>query len=128
MRINRLRATFGAGGVALGTLIWETRGRGVVHTLAAAGMDFVMICTEHSAYNLETVVDLVAHAAGITPIVRIPRPAISIRSAPAEYRMPEPDRAARKDGGRGAALRRVREVPSGGPSRDGDLPGREHGI
>jgi 2-keto-3-deoxy-L-rhamnonate aldolase RhmA len=74
MRVNRLRATLKAGGVALGTLIWETRGRGVVHTLAAAGMDFVMICTEHSAYNLETVVDLVAHAhaAGITPIVRIP--------------------------------------------------------
>jgi 2-dehydro-3-deoxyglucarate aldolase/4-hydroxy-2-oxoheptanedioate aldolase len=37
-------------------------------------MDFIMICTEHSSYNLETVVDLVAHAhaAGITPIVRIP--------------------------------------------------------
>jgi 2-keto-3-deoxy-L-rhamnonate aldolase RhmA len=36
-------------------------------------MDFVWICTEHSAFNLETVVDLVthAHAAGITPIVRI---------------------------------------------------------
>jgi 2-dehydro-3-deoxyglucarate aldolase/4-hydroxy-2-oxoheptanedioate aldolase len=74
MRINKLRATLKSGGIALGTLIWETRGRGIVHTLAAAGMDFVMICTEHSAYNLETVVDLVAHthAAGITPIVRIP--------------------------------------------------------
>jgi len=74
MRVNRLRATLKSGGIALGTLVWETRGRGVVHTLAAAGMDFVMICTEHSAYNLETVVELVAqaHAAGITPIVRIP--------------------------------------------------------
>jgi 2-keto-3-deoxy-L-rhamnonate aldolase RhmA len=74
MRTNKLKATLKSGGVALGTLVWETRGRGVVHTLAAAGMDFVMICTEHSAYNLETVVDLVAHthAAGITPIVRIP--------------------------------------------------------
>ena len=74
MRTNKLRALLKSGGVALGTLVWETRGRGVVHTLAAAGMDFVMICTEHSAYNLETVVDLVAHAhaAGITPIVRIP--------------------------------------------------------
>src|SRR5258705_10083962 len=74
MRINRLRATLKSGGIALGTLVWETRGRGVVHTLAAACMDFVMICTEHSAYNLETVVDLVAqsHAAGITPIVRVP--------------------------------------------------------
>ena len=74
MRVNKLRATLKSGGVALGTLVWETRGRGVVHTLAAAGMDFVFICTEHSAYNLETVVDLVAHshAAGISPIVRIP--------------------------------------------------------
>jgi 2-dehydro-3-deoxyglucarate aldolase/4-hydroxy-2-oxoheptanedioate aldolase len=74
MRVNQLKKTLKSGDVALGTLVWETRGRGVVHTLARAGMDFVMICTEHSAYNLETVVDLVAHthAAGITPVVRIP--------------------------------------------------------
>jgi 2-keto-3-deoxy-L-rhamnonate aldolase RhmA len=74
MQINRLRRILKSGGIALGTLMWETQGRGVIHTLAQAGMDFVMICTEHSAYNLETVVNLVAHAhaAGITPIVRIP--------------------------------------------------------
>ena len=74
MRINKLKATLKGGGIALGTLVWDTRGRGVVHTLAAAGMDFAMICMEHSAYNLETVVEMVAHAhaAGITPIVRIP--------------------------------------------------------
>jgi 2-keto-3-deoxy-L-rhamnonate aldolase RhmA len=74
MRVNRLKEILKSGSPALGTLLWETRGRGVVHTLAAAGMDFVMICTEHSAYNLETVVELVAqsHAAGLTPIVRIP--------------------------------------------------------
>src|SRR5439155_18337584 len=67
MRVNQLKKTLKSGGLALGTLVWETRGRGVVHTLAAAGMDFVMICTEHSAYNLETVVELVAqaHAAGL---------------------------------------------------------------
>jgi 2-keto-3-deoxy-L-rhamnonate aldolase RhmA len=74
MQFNRLRATLRSGGIAIGTLMWEMQGRGVVHTLAQAGMDFVMICTEHSGYNLETVVNLVAHAhaAGITPIVRIP--------------------------------------------------------
>ena len=74
MRENRLKKTLKAGDVALGTLMWETKGRGVLHTLAAAGMDFVMICTEHSAYNLETVVELVhqAHAAGLSPVVRIP--------------------------------------------------------
>jgi 2-dehydro-3-deoxyglucarate aldolase/4-hydroxy-2-oxoheptanedioate aldolase len=74
MRENKLKKTLKSGGVALGTLMWEIRGRGAVHTLAQAGMDFIMICTEHSAYNLETVVELVyqAHAAGITPVVRIP--------------------------------------------------------
>ena len=74
MRVNQLKKTLKSGGLALGTLMWEIRGRGAVHTLAAAGMDFIMICTEHSAYNLETVVELVAqaHAAGITPVVRIP--------------------------------------------------------
>ena len=74
MRTNRLKATLKAGDIALGTIVWDTRGRGVMHTLAAAGMNFAWICTEHSAFNLETVVDLVAHAhaAGITPIVRIP--------------------------------------------------------
>jgi 2-dehydro-3-deoxyglucarate aldolase/4-hydroxy-2-oxoheptanedioate aldolase len=74
MRTNKLKATLKAGGLALGTIVWDSRGRGVMHTLAAAGMDFAWICTEHSAFNLETVVDLVAHAhaAGITPIVRIP--------------------------------------------------------
>jgi 2-dehydro-3-deoxyglucarate aldolase/4-hydroxy-2-oxoheptanedioate aldolase len=42
--------------------------------MAAAGVDFVFICTEHSSFNLETVVDMVAHAhaAGITPMIRIP--------------------------------------------------------
>lgn len=74
MRENQLKKTLKSGGVVLGTLLWDAKGRGVVHTLAQAGMDFVMICMEHSSYSLETVVDLVAHAhaAGIAPIVRIP--------------------------------------------------------
>ena len=72
MRVNRLRATLKSGGIALGTLVWETRGRGVVHTLAAAGMDFVMICTEHSAYNLETVVEMVTLPAAPWAIEVIP--------------------------------------------------------
>ncbi|MGH7842498.1 MAG: aldolase/citrate lyase family protein, partial [Candidatus Binataceae bacterium] len=74
MRTNKLRAILKAGGIALGTIMWETRARGVLHTLAQAGMDFVFICMEHSAYNLETVTEMVAHAhaAGITPVVRIP--------------------------------------------------------
>jgi 2-keto-3-deoxy-L-rhamnonate aldolase RhmA len=74
MRINQLRSKLKAGEVALGTILWGTHGRGVIHTLAQAGMDFVWICMEHSDYNLETVTNMVAHAhaTGIAPIVRIP--------------------------------------------------------
>lgn len=74
MRENALKRSLKAGDVALGTLVWDVRSRGAVHTLARAGMDFIMICMEHSAYNLETVADLCghAHAAGMTPVVRIP--------------------------------------------------------
>jgi 2-keto-3-deoxy-L-rhamnonate aldolase RhmA len=74
MRVNKLRAALKAGEAALGTLVWGTHGRGVIYTLAQAGMDFVMICMEHSDYSLDTVTEMVAHAhaAGISPIVRIP--------------------------------------------------------
>ena len=38
MRENTLKKTLKAGDVALGTLLWEVRGRGVLYTLARAGM------------------------------------------------------------------------------------------
>ena len=74
MRNNALKQSLKAGDCVLGTLVWDLKSRGAIHTLAQAGMDFIMICTEHSAYNLETVVDLCdyAHTAGMTPVVRIP--------------------------------------------------------
>lgn len=74
LRENKLKKLLKTGGLALGSIIFETRGPGAVYAMAAAGLDFVFICTEHSAFNLETVADLVAHAhaAGITPLVRIP--------------------------------------------------------
>jgi hypothetical protein len=34
MRTNKLKATLKAGGIVLGTIVWDTRGRGVMHTLA----------------------------------------------------------------------------------------------
>jgi hypothetical protein len=37
MRTNRLKATLKAGDIALGTIVWDARGRGVMHTLAEPG-------------------------------------------------------------------------------------------
>ena len=74
MRTNTLKQILKDGDVPLGTLVWDARTRGVIHTLADAGLDHIFICMEHSAYSLETVVDLCAyaHAAEMTPVVRIP--------------------------------------------------------
>ena len=74
MRTNQLRSKLKAGEAVIGTLMWGSHGRGVIYTLAQAGMDFVWICMEHSDYSIDTVTDMVAHAhaAGIAPIVRIP--------------------------------------------------------
>jgi len=58
MRENTLKKTLKSGGVALGTLMWDTYSRGVLHTLAQAGMDFVMICTEHSGIDYHRVCEL----------------------------------------------------------------------
>ncbi len=58
-----------------GKLVWDLKRRGAIHTLAQASMDYnIMIRTEHSAYNLETMVALcdAVQTAGMPPVVRIP--------------------------------------------------------
>jgi hypothetical protein len=64
------------------------------------------ICTEHSAFNLEAVLDLVAHAhaAKLTPIVRIADLQCEPRHSAAGLGIPEPDRAAHRSGAEVAAI------------------------
>lgn len=74
-RQNLLKARLTAGGVAIGTSLHEARDPGVVYALAAAGADAVFIDLEHHPQSIQTATDLVAfaHAAGITPLVRVPQ-------------------------------------------------------
>ena len=62
------------GGVALGCSMHAARDPEIAYHLAAAGADFCSIDLEHGPFNLETVIELVwsAHAAGITPLIRVP--------------------------------------------------------
>jgi 2-keto-3-deoxy-L-rhamnonate aldolase RhmA len=71
---NRLRATLGAGGRGVGTMVAEFRQPAVMQLLANAGFDFVIIDGEHGPFGPETVADLAraAVACGVTPIVRVP--------------------------------------------------------
>lgn len=73
-RTNLLKDKLSRGEVALGTNLLEVRDGSTIHALANDGMDFVLIDLEHCSQSMETVADLIAHshAAGITPLVRIP--------------------------------------------------------
>jgi 2-dehydro-3-deoxyglucarate aldolase/4-hydroxy-2-oxoheptanedioate aldolase len=73
MKENRLQRVLRDGGVPVGHMIMEFGGRGIAKILEAAGIDFVVVDTEHSGFGLERVADLMAwlKATPITPIVRV---------------------------------------------------------
>ncbi|MDI7277182.1 MAG: aldolase/citrate lyase family protein [Anaerolineae bacterium] len=73
LRENRVKRALRRGESVFGTMLLEVRTPSVVQTLAAAGLDFVMIDLEHGAFGLETVADIcqVARLAGIVPLVRV---------------------------------------------------------
>jgi 2-keto-3-deoxy-L-rhamnonate aldolase RhmA len=74
LRENRLKKILQAGRVALGCGLQGVKDPDAIYNIADAGADFIFIDLEHGALNLETAVDLLlhAHAAGITPMIRIP--------------------------------------------------------
>jgi 4-hydroxy-2-oxoheptanedioate aldolase len=73
VKLNRVKQALRAGECVVGTMISEARNPEVVYVLAAAGMDFVMVDTEHGSSNPETVQDLVrsARSAGLVPLARV---------------------------------------------------------
>jgi 2-keto-3-deoxy-L-rhamnonate aldolase RhmA len=75
MRTNPVKRALAAGKTVIGSEISRLRSPDVPRLFAAGGFDFVFIDTEHSAFGLETVADLVAtsRACGIVPIVRVPQ-------------------------------------------------------
>jgi len=75
MKPNRFREMTTAGRIPIGTLIWEFGTRGMPKILESAGLDFVLIDMEHSAFDGERVADLLAmfKATPIAPFVRVPQ-------------------------------------------------------
>lgn len=70
---NKLKADLKAGETRYGAFVTSPCPE-VVEVLAVAGYDFVIIDTEHTASNIETVVDMIraAEAYGMTAVVRVP--------------------------------------------------------
>jgi len=73
MRVNHTRERLAKGETVLGCAIQSYRSPEIARTFAAAGFDYVFLDMEHGSFNLETVQDMIAAAAGagITPIVRV---------------------------------------------------------
>lgn len=72
MRENRLKRRLAAGEVAVGTFCIIPNAT-VVEALGVAGLDFVILDTEHGPLSIETCEDLVraAEGTGMTPIIRV---------------------------------------------------------
>lgn len=73
MRENRTKARLRSGELVYGCALQQYRSTEIPRLLAAVGFDYLFIDTEHGAFNLETVQDLVSASnhAGITPFVRV---------------------------------------------------------
>ena len=73
MKINRVKQALKAGESVVGTMIHEARSPEIPHLLAAAGMDFILVDTEHASPDPETIQNLTrgAKAAGLVPLARV---------------------------------------------------------
>ena len=73
MRRNSVKRALRAGGVALGTSIFEFGTTGIARIAAAAGADFVFLDMEHTGWTIETIRMLIA-TMGAVDLVSLVRP------------------------------------------------------
>jgi len=75
MKPNRLKQVQAEGRIPVGHMILEFNTRGMAQMMAAAGVDFVLIDTEHTGFSPADVADLLAwfKATEIAPFVRVPQ-------------------------------------------------------
>lgn len=76
LRLNRAKQALREGRAAIGTMLTQFRSSAAPVLLAKAGMDFVIIDNEHSAFSLETNQDIARNAKpyGLAVIVRVTEP------------------------------------------------------
>jgi len=74
MKENTVKRTLAAGGVTLGTMVFEFNTTGIARIAAAAGAEFAIFDMEHTGWSTETIRMLVSTARGadLVPMVRVP--------------------------------------------------------
>ena len=71
---NKVKRALLSGGTCVGTMITDARTPAIAQVLANAGFDYFILDTEHGAFSMETVADLMlmSRLVGIAPFVRVP--------------------------------------------------------
>ncbi len=84
MRENHAKRTLAAGGVSVGTMVFEFSSTGIGRIVAASGADFVVFDMEHTGWSIETIRMLMAttRAADTVPMVRVPATQYHLLSRP----------------------------------------------
>ncbi len=73
MKTNRVKEALKSGESVVGTMINEARNPEIAYLLAAAGMDFLLVETEHASPDTETLQNITraAKSAGLVPLARV---------------------------------------------------------
>ena len=83
MRANQVKNTLAAGGVSIGTFIFEFSTSGIGRIAAEAGAEFTIYDMEHTGWSTETIRGLIASNSSETiPMVRVPATAYYLISRP----------------------------------------------
>jgi 2-keto-3-deoxy-L-rhamnonate aldolase RhmA len=71
---NPVKRTLAAGGVAIGTMVFEFSTTGIARIAAVAGAEFLVFDMEHTGWSIETIRQLIATSIGVglVPLVRPP--------------------------------------------------------
>jgi 2-keto-3-deoxy-L-rhamnonate aldolase RhmA len=71
---NRVKEKLAAGGVSLGTFVFEFATTGIARIAAVAGAEFAVFDMEHTGWSIETIRMLIAtsRSTDLVPLVRVP--------------------------------------------------------
>lgn len=84
MRNNPVKQKLVAGGMAIGTMVFEFDSTGIGRIIAQAGAEFVVFDMEHSGWSIQTIRTVLAttRAAEVVPLVRVPATQYHLMSRP----------------------------------------------
>ena len=84
MKTNTVKTKLAAGGISIGTMVFEFNTTGIGRIAASAGAEFIIFDSEHTGWSVETLRMLIAtsQSADTLPFVRVPATQYHLLSRP----------------------------------------------